>query len=58
MSLPDNEEWMWRPVSRGWCSAESLFDGTFDLCDVAQMNEAIDVADENQARANKAAERK
>lgn len=45
-------------MSRGWCRYESLLDGSLDLCDVAEMNEAIDVEDENQARANKAAEKR
>ncbi|WP_197430601.1 hypothetical protein [Methylobacterium sp. CCH5-D2] len=48
---------MWRPVERGLCKAESLFDGTFDLCDIARMNEVIDISLENQARANAAAEK-
>mgnify|MGYP005963502961 CR=1 FL=1 len=35
--------------------AESLFDGTLDLEQVAALNDALDVMDENQRRAQKAA---
>jgi hypothetical protein len=39
-----------RPVMRGMCKMEGLRDGTLDLCDVALMNETIDVSDENDNR--------
>lgn len=41
---------MLRPVARGWCKYESLIDGTLSLADVALMNDAIDVQDENELR--------
>lgn len=43
-----------RPVLRGLCKFESLKDGTLDICDIALMNESLNVADENQARAQQA----
>lgn len=43
-----------RPVLRGLCRFESLKDGSLDLCDVALMNEALDVMDENASRAQEA----
>lgn len=43
-----------RPVNRGWIRYESLLDGTIDLFHVAEMNEALDVIDENNARLEKA----
>lgn len=46
-----------RPVLRGLCKFESLKDGTLDLADVALMNAALDVSDENDARAEAARER-
>lgn len=46
-----------RPVLRGLCKYESLRDGTLDICDVALMNEALSVADENQYRAQQAAQK-
>ena len=46
-----------RPVQRGMCRYESLVDGALTLLDIARMNEALDVADENDRRAREAAER-
>jgi hypothetical protein len=45
-----------RPVLRGLCKYESLKDGTLDLCDIALMNDALDVQDENEARYREAME--
>lgn len=39
-----------RPVLRGLCAYESLIDGKLSLADVALMNDAIDVQDENEHR--------
>ncbi|WP_407673293.1 DUF6889 family protein [Ochrobactrum chromiisoli] len=40
------------------CRYESLVDGTLDLSDIARMNDALDVRDENQRRYQKATEKK
>lgn len=48
--MPDGEDWLLRPVVRGMCRYESLKDGTLDLADVAMMNEALNVQDENERR--------
>jgi hypothetical protein len=48
--MADGEGWLMRPVKAGYCKYESLIDGTLDLCDVARMNEAMDVDDENRKR--------
>lgn len=40
-----------RPVMAHLCKYESLKDGTLDLADVALMNDALDVQNENEARA-------
>lgn len=53
--MRENEAWLLRPVLRGMCKYESLKDGTLDLCDIALMNDAIDVEIENQDRAYAAA---
>lgn len=45
-----------RPVLEGLCKYESLIDGTLGLEDIARMNEAIDVKNENEARYRKANE--
>jgi hypothetical protein len=46
-----------RPVDRGYCRYESLIDGTLNLEDIARMNDAIDVRDENAERMRRARER-
>jgi len=43
-------DWLMRPVDRGYCRYESLKDGTLDLCDVAILNETIDIREENERR--------
>lgn len=52
--MADGEDWLMRPVSKGWCKYESLFDCTLDLKDLARMNAAIDVEIENENRQRKA----
>ena len=56
MGMTDGEEWLMRPVSKGFCRYESLKDGTLDLEDVARMNAAIDVESENERRYQRANE--
>lgn len=53
--LPDGMDFLMRPVLRGMCRYESLKDGTLDLCDLAEMNDAITATDENAYRASEAA---
>jgi Family of unknown function (DUF6889) len=52
--MNDDEDWVMRPALEGICRYESLVDGTLDLGDVARMNEALDVRNENQARVEEA----
>lgn len=47
-------DWLLRPVVRGYCSFEALKDGTIDLEDIALLNDAADLHDENQRRAEEA----
>ncbi|HRG54415.1 MAG TPA: hypothetical protein PLG56_00105 [Lacunisphaera sp.] len=47
-----------RPVLERMCQFEGLKDGSLDLCDIALMNEALDVRDENTNRAHEAARKK
>lgn len=47
----EHEDWVFRPVLRGLIRGESLIDGSVDLEYVALLNEAIDVEQENMARA-------
>ena len=46
-----------RPVLKGMCRMESLFDGTIDLWQLALMNQAIDCDLENQWRMTEAAKK-
>lgn len=39
-----------RPVLAGLLKAESLYDGTVDLAQIALLNDALDVQAENQRR--------
>jgi len=52
--MTEGEDWILRPCMEGMCRYESLIDCTLDLFDVARMNEAIDVRNENQARVDDA----
>jgi hypothetical protein len=52
--MNDGEYWIMRPVLEGLCHYESLVNCALDLSDVARMNEAIDVRNENRARAEDA----
>lgn len=52
--MVDGLGWLYRPVLRGMCKEESLYDGTLDLYRVWLMNEAITVDDENRRRVDKA----
>ena len=54
--MNDGEDWLMRPVLEGMCKYESLTDCTIDLRDIARMNAAIDVRNENQARMQRANE--
>lgn len=54
--MSGGEDWLMRPVIRGLCKYESLKDCTLDLEDVARMNAALDVQDENEQRFRKANE--
>jgi hypothetical protein len=55
--MANGEDWLLRPVLRKLLNYKSLIDGTVDLEDVAKLNDALDVSDENEARLQKAAER-
>lgn len=54
--MAEGEDWLLRPCIEGMCLYESLKDGTTDLCDIAKMNEALDVRAENEKRYRKANE--
>ncbi|OWT69210.1 MULTISPECIES: hypothetical protein [unclassified Achromobacter] len=56
-SLPGGEDWLLRPVIKGLCQFESLKSGAVDLADIALMNDALDVMEENQALARRMTEK-
>jgi hypothetical protein len=54
--MSEGLDWVMRPVLEGLCKYESLKDGTLDLNDIARLNEALSVRDENRARISDAHE--
>lgn len=48
--MPDESEWLWRPVMRGLLRAESLLDPEVRLEFIAELNDALDIQDENDWR--------
>jgi hypothetical protein len=48
--METGEDWLMRPVLEGLCKYESLLDGTLDLADIARMNDALNVKQENERR--------
>jgi len=52
--MTDEQDWLLRPVVERMCQYESLLNGTLDLCDIALLNEALDVRAENEARIQEA----
>jgi len=55
--LPNQEDWLLRPVIKGMCKYESIIDGTLDLADIALMNDALDVVADNEYLIKEARER-
>jgi len=54
--LPEGEDFLLAPVLRGMIGYELLLDGTVTLWDLALMNDAIAVQQENERRAYERAE--
>jgi hypothetical protein len=50
--MVESEDVLFRPVLRGFYSADKLLDGSIDLAFVMLCNEALDVESENDARLN------
>jgi hypothetical protein len=48
--MGNGEDWLMRPVLEGLCKYESLLDGSLDLADIACMNDALNVREENNQR--------
>ena len=56
--MPDNSDWLMRPVIKGMCKFESLKNGELDLADIALMNDALDVVADNEYLLNQEHKRK
>jgi len=56
--MVEGEDWLFRPVARGFLDPVHIYDGTMSLDGIAMLNEMIDVLDENTYREHKAAENK
>ncbi len=56
--MPDESDWLMRPVIKGMCKFESLKNGVLDLADIALMNDALDVVADNEYLLNQERERK
>lgn len=52
--MADKEDWLLRPITRGFCSYVELKLTNLDLHDFAVMNDAIDVEENNRKRINEA----
>lgn len=50
LSMNSGEDWVLQPVLSQLCKYESLKNGALDLVDIARMNDALAVSNENQAR--------
>lgn len=49
----EGEDWLYRPILRKMCMVDVLNDIRYDLGDIVEMNEALDVEGENKARLQK-----
>lgn len=50
VSLPDGEDFLYRPVLAGHLDALALDDGRATIDQIAALNDALDVKDENASR--------
>lgn len=50
VEMPEGLDYLMRPVLAGLCKYESLVDGSLGLAHLAEMNDALDVQRENEAR--------
>lgn len=56
--MPQGEEYYLGPIEHGYYRYTDLIDGTLDLADVAECNDAMAFRAENQRRAQAALDRK
>lgn len=51
MRLPGDRDFYSRPVDAGYVKLHQLYDGTYDLAMIAELNEIMDAKAENEWRA-------
>lgn len=54
---PDGDSWVYRPAVEGLIRAESLYDGTISLAQVARLNDELDIREDNRTLAQEAMKR-
>lgn len=54
--MPDNDDYVMKPVLEGMCLYENIKACLIDLEDIAKMNDALDVKAENEKRYQRANE--
>ncbi|WP_155524340.1 DUF6889 family protein [Burkholderia sp. PAMC 28687] len=55
--MAEGEDWVMRPCVKGMCLYESMLSGKIGMHDIARMNEALDVVEENRQKARALTER-
>lgn len=55
--MPNGEEWYLKPIDLGFYTYPQLKDGTILIEDIAEINDYISVANENQGRFREATKR-
>lgn len=48
--MPDEEDWLWRPVAEGLCSYTDVIEGRVSLLDIRRMHTILNVRNENRRR--------
>lgn len=48
--MQNGDDWLFRPVLAGCCRFESLKNGDLNIADIALLNHALDVKNENERR--------
>lgn len=55
--MPNGEEWYLKPIELGFYTYSQLKDGTILIEDIAEINDYISIANENQGRFREATKR-
>lgn len=58
LRLKSGEEFIWKPVLAGLCTYRDVTENRVDLCDIATMNELLDLQRSNDRRVQEYEQRK